>query len=272
MVNNALQKGLPRLNLRENYRLLNQANEGYWSGIDGDLYFGNVHVSNCSQFNWVINETTRPYFGYSDYVATKINHGMRIITGEVTLNFQNFGAIHALMDKLNHRSGDADQFDLDNIKNKYKTGIKETPTVTTQTKQNPKIDINSSANSTSNYVKAFKNQRELSGIEQQNYSTTIPTNKGMFEMDRNKKFDTILLFGGNINGSLLLQYDHASDGFELKEKTDTKSSLYAATGIKFIDFELMNSATNVADDGRVIMQTYQWMAKDIGIIRANQIS
>lgn len=267
-----LGSGLPQLNLREKYRLLNQANEGYWSGIDGDLYFGNVHINNCSQFNWVVNETTRPYFGYADYVAAKINHGMRIVTGEITLNFQNFASIHTLIDMLNKRSGDSDSFDLDNIKNNYKTGIKETPIVTKQTKQNPKIDINSSAGSINDYVKAFKNQKELDNISQQNYSTAIPTNKGVFEMDRDKKFDAILLFGGNIDGSLLLQHDHASDKFGLKDKQDKKNSLYVATGIRFIDFELMNCATNIADDGRVIMQTYQWMAKDIGIIRANQVS
>ena len=263
---------ITQLNEREKYRILDTYGQGYWSGIDGDIYIGNVHMTEVTQWNWVVNETTRPYYGYADYTPAKIHHGARIIQGEMTLNLQNFATFHKLMDELNNRdtSISTGVGSLDKTRVNYTNNHAENPIVSLSTNQRPKIGINSSAESVKEYVKAFKNQKpqgSLAFVTQ--LDAAIPVNKGIFEVAEDKKFDVTLVFGGHLKDSLVLKYDHSSDGHEFEKGQHKQSSLYGATGIRFIDVEFMNCATSINDDGRPILQTYQWIAKDIQIVKAN---
>ncbi len=267
---------LTQLNEREKYRLLDAYGQGYWSGLDADIYIGNVHMADVSQWNWVTNETVRPYYGYADYTPAKLSHGARIIQGEMSLNLQNFGFMPKLLDLMEKRdlSLSSDQQSLDKTRVNYTNNHGENPIVTLSTNQLPKIDVMTSAKTAKEFVRAFKNSQVPSGSigNSTTLSASIPNNRGIFEVSASKKFDVTLVFGGHLRESLVLNYDHLSDGHELAASQHQKGSLYAATGLRFIDVSFMNSATSVNDDGRPILQTYQWIAKDIQIVQANEFS
>jgi hypothetical protein len=260
-----------QLNIRDQYRLLDDYGNGYVSGTDVDIYIGNIHITTAIQWNWATNENTRPYYGYADYVPSKINHGSRVIQGELSLNLQNFSMFHKLIDSFN--STTPIDTNMDNVKTSYTNNFKETPVLDLTVNQVPKITSNSSGASVAAYVKAFKSQRNFGSLTNDtNVSAAIPNDRGIWELPRSKKFDVTIVFGGIIKDSLQIKYDHGTEGFEMIRAEPTKRSAQVATGMRFIDVEFMSCATNIGDDGRPIIQTYQWLARDIQVVTANQFT
>lgn len=69
----------------------------YFSSIDTDVYFGDVHIDEMVAFDFVIDEKKIPIFGYNNFTAKRLITGQKNIQGSFAINFtQTFNLKHII--------------------------------------------------------------------------------------------------------------------------------------------------------------------------------
>jgi hypothetical protein len=93
-----------------------------------------------------------------------------------------------------------------------------------------------------------------------------PTARGLFETGIDG-FDLNILFGGRLDQSKKLTWDN-SDVYNtqtlITEPTNKTNTV--ATGVKLIGVSIMGQAKAITDEGRGIVETYTFQAKDLQTI------
>lgn len=82
---------------------VNKANDlqtKYFSGIDAEIYFGEVYVDEVVEIGFQIQQNTMPLFGYNSYVFDGIAQGARMIQGSFTINFTEANYLYKILDVL----------------------------------------------------------------------------------------------------------------------------------------------------------------------------
>lgn len=94
-----------------NNTVINQNNQQvrYFSGIDAEIYFGDVYVDETVAINFTVQQQVLPLYGYNSYIYDDISLGSRLVQGQFTINFTEAGYMYKVLDTLvainNNNSG-----------------------------------------------------------------------------------------------------------------------------------------------------------------------
>lgn len=267
----------------EHWKVVDQFDSTYWSGLDVQIYANNVLIDEAIQLSYSISEQVRPYYGYASYVADRIYHGARIIQGELSLNFKRDAYLFSLINFLGKPGSRAPAADTGNGGSQ------------SQQKFNPLsfIDSNSlpmgigaeqltetlastlssslAASQKREIVDAYKraNIREDTVIKN---TPKIKTDSGIFQVGERTGFDLSIIFGANLSSQLSLkmagdEYEVINGQEEIVDGTvESTPGIFTSTGIRLKEVSLMGLAKTINDDGRPIIETYNFLAKDIEIL------
>lgn len=270
-------------NDHEDWKIVDKFDSTYWSGLDVQVYANNILLDEAIQVSYVINEQVRPYYGYASYVPDRLYHGARIIQGELTLNFKKDGYLFSLVNLLINQ-------DPKNIWLPTGKAVGPTPSVQTGVVGDvrPPIDYDQTP-----YGPQLWEQIKTNGIDPtvarrmvdarvkassttavNKYSPNIHQKAGLFQTKENG-FDLNVIFGGDLSASQTLKYaddgsfqtDNGEYAFRQGRVIQEAKAKVASTGIKIIGVSIAGLARTINDDGRPIMETYSFFAKDIQILR-----
>lgn len=85
---------------REPWHLVDEFNSTYWSGLDANVFIGDIFVEEIVQVQYQIVEQVTPYYGYANYTAQRMHRGQRVISGSFLLNFKQSGYLFSLINTL----------------------------------------------------------------------------------------------------------------------------------------------------------------------------
>lgn len=256
----------------EEWKIVDKFDSTYWSGQDVQIYANNIRLDEAIQVNYVISEQIRPYYSYDSYVANRIHHGARIIQGEISMNFKRDGYLFSLINLLRtqdqsniwlpHNSITTDG-STENVPIKY-NNTPFGPTLWEQIKGDLSPDMaNTLANMAKESNETIVNSRESS----------VQTRGGLFET-KLQGFDINIVFGANLDSAqtLRIKNDHsydveAADAYYQQSEVSEAAGVIASTGIKLIGVSIAGLARALNDDGRPIIETYSFQARDIVILK-----
>lgn len=281
---NQLNKFSGSTTTQEEWKLTDQFDSAYWSGLDVQIYAGNTQLNEAIQVSYAISEQVRPYYGYSDYTPARMYHGARIIQGEISLNFKRDGFIFSLINQLSNQSANNLSLASQGATVTDTTGSNARSVVTTPVDftnaawgpaganlisqiQSGQIPGNTLSNMAANYTASSTTAYSPKG----QYKPNIQENKGIFETHI-RGFDLSVIFGANLNSAQTLTFQ---DGSTYKSTTSTPTPAAAPQnnpgvptggGIKLIGVELAGLARTINDDGRPLIETYSFTARDVVIL------
>jgi hypothetical protein len=72
----------------------------YFSSIDTDVYFGDVHIDEMVAFDFIIEEKKIPIFGYNNFTPKRLLTGQKSIQGSFAINFTQTFNLKYIIDGL----------------------------------------------------------------------------------------------------------------------------------------------------------------------------
>lgn len=81
----------------------------YFSGSDVTIYFGDVFLSECSGFQFGIEERVQPIYGYASHAWDCVGRGTRIISGSFEIPFTEAGYLDAILMHIGQYTSDAEK-------------------------------------------------------------------------------------------------------------------------------------------------------------------
>lgn len=258
----------------EDWKIVDKFDSTYWSGLDAQIYFNNILVNEAIQVSYVVSEQIRPYYGYSSYVANRIHHGARIIQGEISMNFKRDGYLFSLLHLI--RSQDNHIWNNQKPINSKSSPEKRVPVSPNNDVFGPSLwNEITTTGLPANVAKSMVTKNKLlTESDVNSESSPVQISKGAFETKLHG-FDINITFGSNLNAGRALRWIGADeysldsleasygDGWVVQEQDGVSVS----TGIKLIGVSLAGLAKTINDDGRPLIETYSFQAKDIVVLR-----
>lgn len=256
----------------EEWRVVDRFDSSYWSGRDVCYYFDNIKLDEVIQLTWQAFEKVTPFYGYASYIPDALVHGQRLISGEISMNFKREGYMFSLL-------------------NLVKTTRPEDVWVTTKNKKGNPIDtsvsdwgISSSPSAAAASLKTGElspaqvrklvqeqYQKEISSSNSSKFPAVIEARAGMYET-RKGGFDINIIFGADLRNELALRYDGNSEAYaDVIRVPSEHIGDNVATGIKLIGASISGKGKTIGDDGRPILETYSFMARDIRILNVEDL-
>jgi hypothetical protein len=257
-------------NSEERWRVVDSYNSTYWSGLDVNVYANNIRLEEAVQVSYQILEPIRPLYNYASHVANRIIHGQRIVAGELTLNFKRDGYLFSLLDALKKE---------DNWLPASRDSEVNSPIPAVLTEYGAfnyddtiKADIKAGkykGKLLSDIIKTV-NDRELQ-TSTPNSQANISNNSGMLETTLGG-FDLNIIYGSQIKSEQVLRFT-GSDTLVSDATTtnDPKADTKIASGLKLVGVSLGGISKVISDDGRALMETYTFQAKNIQIIKLEDL-
>lgn len=266
----------------EDWKIVDKFDSTYWSGLDVQIYFNNILINEAIQISYVVNEQVRAYYGYSSYVPDRFHHGARVVQGEMTINFKRDGYIFSLLKLIADTDPNESWFGNESIAELPTDG--RTPV---EVDNFPFASMwAQAASSTLSAEKAKelinKGKKVVTEDAVFRTPTTINTRKGIFESQL-EGFDINIVYGANLSSKRNLrwiggdEYELAPDNAQYGDgrvlQVSKDDGLVTSTGLKLIGTSISGLAKTINDDGRPIVETYSFQAKDVVPIKVkSQIS
>lgn len=255
---------------REEYKIIDQFDSSYWTGLNLDAYLGTVHVPEIIQLSYQIVETVKPYWGYASYVAHKLHHGSRLVQGEFSLNFKRFGYMFSLLRALRANEDRLSAVPVSTSRTAEGDTFFDNPiTYTNQPwgpDSNTKLATNSfTGDALAKYVRSRKRAQFLEEDRVNTYQPTVAHNAGLYEVN-DAGFNLAIVFGSNLEQSTTLRWESGTDRYVAQSAVIQDSSVdphIIGTGLMFTGVSIMSNPVTINDDGRAIMETYSFMARDL---------
>jgi hypothetical protein len=281
----------------DRYRLVDRFDSSYWSGKDVTVFAEDVLIDDALQITFQVMEQVRPYYHYSHFEATRIHHGTRTITGELTLNFKRSGYMYSLLSYL--RQKNVGDFSSRHPTEEVDRTVKENwygsqdmapypgavfdsvrPVVPFATMPWGPVDLAEVRNLAASEVRRILDQKEkltsqnTKWVEQADsestYAPNISVTSGVFET-RFGGFDLNIIYGGSIDDGRVLRYYDDDDYALSHSAAELSYQPQVGTGLRIVGVELMGSTLMVDDSGRPLTETYAFMARSFEILRASEI-
>lgn len=265
----------------DRYRLVDRFDSSYWSGKDVQVFAEDILIDDALQVSFQVMEQVRPYYHYSHYEVTRMHHGTRTITGELSLNFKRSGYLYSLLNYLRQKDPEAS-----NLRRTLETPAgaesfeQERPVVPFANAEWGPIGLAQTQSlSPSELRRVLDQQKRISAentkwIEQgeaaKRFSPVVPTSRGVFET-RFGGFDLNIIYGANVEGGHVLRYFDDDDYTIGHSAAELSFQPQVGTGVKIIGVELMGSSNMIDDSGRPLTETYAFMAKSFQILRASEL-
>ena len=72
----------------------------YFSGIDAEIYFGDIFIDEAININFTLQQNSMPIFGYNSYIFDTCAQGARYISGSFTVNFTKSNYLYDVLNVL----------------------------------------------------------------------------------------------------------------------------------------------------------------------------
>ena len=72
----------------------------YYSGVDAEIYFGDIFIDDIASFAFSVQQPAQPLFGYNSYTYDDVARGARIINGEFQINFTKSNYMYEVLNTL----------------------------------------------------------------------------------------------------------------------------------------------------------------------------
>lgn len=247
---------------QENYRLVDKYDTTYWSGQDLEVYFNDIHMDETTQVNWQVLERIQPYYHYSDFVASRIHHGARIVNGEITVNFKQSGYMYSVLEAI--RSGNTSPSLTQSLEEKAPR-FDETSGVSFDPE-------NANDKAITAYIKSYSNSVKVQEDRVASVYNGIPARvrnrAGIFETAIGG-FDITVLFGNHLTSGLSLRYNTENNYYARNSIKPMPEAIKPVTGIKILGVSILGTAIAADDSGRPIMETFSFQARNIVPISKN---
>lgn len=257
----------------EDWKVIDKFDSTYWSGLDSQVYFDNILINEAIQLSYVVSEQIRPYFGYASYVANRIHHGARIIQGELSMNFKRDGYLFSLLRTIQSQ----ERGSLETSNSSISVGEPEKQFPVKPFEGSFAAQIWDSLNNTGlpgNTAKEIvKKGKKLNEGDVNRVRPTIVKSESIFET-RLDGFDIHITFGSNLSAARSLRWI-GSDEYDLQgidaqygegRVVQEPAGILASTGLKIKGVSIGGVAKTINDDGRPLIETYSFQAKDIEIL------
>lgn len=261
--NNKLKHPSPELS--EKWRIVDQYNTTYWSGLDIRVYFNNFRIDQATQVSYQIIEQVRPVYGYASFVADRMVQGQRLVAGEITLNFKREGYLFSLINALSSQE-------------QWLVGSNGSTVNPLQTAATEYGLFNYNANTIQDLKNGNYKGRNLSKIVEDVYQkellnpasdifpAQVKNDNAMF-FSKKEGFDINIIYGAQVKSELTLRYDGSGNSYpDITKNVESRLDNRPATGIKIVGAYLSSSAKTISDDGRPIMETYSFQAKNVQVL------
>lgn len=261
----------------EQWKLVDKFDSAYWSGLNIQVYTDDIFLDEALQLNYQIVEQVRAYYSYDSYVANRLYHGTRIISGELTVNFKRDSYLFSLINLLS-----VNQEDIPTVNQEVQTTDVRPPLVFDPDKwgdnELEKLkNGNMDPETLMQVVRAQKAGRNTADVSKA--SASVKRRAGAFET-RKEGFNLNVLFGIGLNASKNIVF-HSDESYRLsREQTvplegatsAAHKALGVGTGIKLIGVSIMGVGKTVTDDGRPVLETYTFQARDLQVLNRAEIA
>lgn len=241
----------------DRFKTVDSFKTSYWSGVDVSLYCGDIWIDDALQFGVQTVEQANPYYGYASYSADRIHHGVRILTGEFTVNYRHSNYIYAVLQEVtrNHDNPAGTMIDLP---------INYNPVIgagTVTGAATPEDDVRSYVEFAKNYSKLRQAQDDSAARALNSAAIPQMTPFGPIFHGPRKGFTLTVLFGAQMSHSLLVDFDWNSHSKQ-ESPVSTKNP-GPATGFRLLGVSLTGANLMINDSGQPVMETYNFIARDV---------
>lgn len=253
----------------EEWSVVDRFDSSFWSGREVSYYFDNVRLDEVVQVSFQMLERTTPFYNYASYVPNIIVHGQRIISGEISVNFKRDGYIFSLINML--KTGDPNGL-WDEFGPKSPTPTPRNDWSIGANPSNSALSLKSGSLSSSQIKKMVQEQyqKEINSSDGGSFGTDINSSGGMFST-RKLGFDINIIFGADLKDELALRYDGNSGAYaDIVRVPSQQISDNIATGLKIVGASISGKGRTITDDGRAVMETFTFMARNIQVINPEE--
>lgn len=252
----------------EEWKIVDSFNSAYWSGLDSQIYANNILLDEAIQVSYMVSEQIRPYYGYSSYTPNRIHHGARIIQGEITMNFKRDGQLFALLNLL--RTNTVAGFS-DNSTQYSAAPEDRVPVVFDNSPFGSEVWSQITSEGISPEVAKSMEVKYKTSRSTGKSTPVIQESGGLFETKKGG-FDLSIIFGANLSAAQVLRSDGTADNILEAQYQDGvvlqgEHQVISSTGIRIIGVSIAGLAKTITDDGRPLVETYSFQAKDVVILK-----
>lgn len=249
----------------------------YWSGLEAKVYLADIYLADAVQVSYNVIENVKPYYHYSYYIPTVIKHGTRVVSGELTIVFQNASFMRAVLEYL--RTGEFGGISSTKNLRQLEEQIHTTANIPTATADDIEIlddlvdtsltiqDLNSMTPEQISGLRGLQDPEDRPGPLENPSLIGVTRVIGTFR----SYFETIptgvqlsIVFGGHLANGRILERNPANGNFFIRSAVPSGDPNAAPliTGIALHGVSILSESVSIADDGRPIMVTFQFLAKD----------
>jgi hypothetical protein len=81
------------------WKSLDEFHQTYWSGLDAQVFAGDVFLDELITLQWRLDEVVAPLFSYASYTYDSVMHGARRVSGSFMINFKRQGYLYELLEQ-----------------------------------------------------------------------------------------------------------------------------------------------------------------------------
>ena len=225
----------------------------FFSGANVKIYFGDVWVDQLAGISFQLQENVAPIYGFRSYTFDRVSRGTRFVQGEFTLNFTENGYMQSILDKISTDMDDVISKAEEQETNRYATNLNEGQNIRNL------LSIGSDDIYKEN-IEALKasfwgNPSSFAAPSEKKESDSF------YYAERSGTVNSLKEHGFNI----LIDYtpDANQRDFEdcLNMTKDSKS--FYQTFRSIIGVHIMSEGQAIMNNGQVIQQTFQFVARDL---------
>lgn len=241
----------------------------YFSGSNVKVYFGSVWMEPMANIQFSLSEQVVPIYGFHSYTFDRISRGQRLVQGAFTLNFTENGYLQTVLDRIALEMRKGMNPDTEAANGSTETSF-------------------ASPSGDANYSESNTIQRILAADTTPTYDSYISSLKKSFWGDNdgsrlvkaNEAKETDVYFYSQENGqtdenplkehgfNILIDYnpDANLSDFEacLKNlRLEGEDGSFYQTYRTIVGVHIVGITETVANDGQVLQQHYQFIARDL---------
>lgn len=239
-----------------------ESNKEYFSGANCHVYFGDVYVEELESIAFSLEENVAPIFGFNSYTFDSVLRGNRYVSGQFTVNFTENGYIQTILDLIATKvtsiesQGGKDQ-GYGSSANYYKNDKRRNNTIKNIAKGYTGANYNEYISSLQDNYWGQPNGNHLSNVGLQK-----DENPFWYGRQNGINFDNPLKENG-FNILIDFNPETAEADFENCLKNMGTGVSFYNTFRTIIGVHIISSHQELTSDGRVIRETFNFIARDL---------
>jgi hypothetical protein len=259
------------------WKTVDQFAQTFWSGLDCRIFANDVFLEDVLELQWTLQEAVAPLFGYHDYTYSTVMHGARRVNGSFRINYTRESFIFELLRELENRPGTrtnrptasrrSDAFEAAQTGRadlEYFTALAAGDgTPPRDSKSRPRFDPKLLKKVAEDFERAIWGEQPRHGRGEKVKSVVNEllqeTSDRTSRFELSSRFNLNLVFGSVHPGAVGRRQSTGVTGSQGKKEVE----LPISTSTRIVGVCLTGYERVVDDSGRPIMETYQFIARDV---------